>query len=153
MYSQFGGREPVLIDYYPLQSRDILGKTAASASASTPSSAPAPIRLPLSYITSCLSSVPDTITISERTSGTSTTLFGSVSIADIERLLEERDVPVHELEVRWSQKDVEGGKVQTGGRVKETGEYGVEILLKGDAEGKVLDSRRIRIEAVEEGTQ
>lgn len=63
------------------------------------------------------------------------------------------DVPVHELEVQWSAKDVEGGKVQTGGRVKETGEYAVEFLLKGDAEGKVLDSRRIRIEAVEEASQ
>mgnify|MGYP002718986286 CR=1 FL=1 len=111
------------------------------------------MRLPLSYITSCISSVPDTITISQRTSGTSSTLFGSVSITDIERLLEEMDVPVHELEVRWSAKDVESGKVQTGGRVKETGEYAVEILLKGDGESKVLDTRRIRIEAVEEASQ
>jgi hypothetical protein len=139
--------------YLTLQSRDLPGKATASTSSSAPTSAPAPIRLPLSYITSCLSSVPDTITISERTSGTTSTLFGSVSITDIERLLEEMDVPVHELEVRWSTKDVEGGKVQTGGRVKETGEYGVEILLKGDAEGKVLESRRIRIEAVEDGGQ
>lgn len=136
----------------PIQSRDVVGKASTSATPET-SNQPSPARLPLSYITSCLSSVPDTITISERTSGTSSTLFGSVSIADVERVLEEMDVPVHELEVRWSARDSEAGKVQTGGRVKETGDYTVEILLKGDAEGKVLDSRRIQIRAVEEGSQ
>lgn len=62
-------------------------------------------------------------------------------------------MPVHELEVRWSAGDMEAGKVQSGGRVKETGDYTVEILLKGDAEEKVLDSRRIHVRAVEEEAQ
>jgi hypothetical protein len=68
-------------------------------------------------------------------------------------MLEELDVPVHELELRWSAKDMEGGKVQTGGRIKETGDYTVEILFKGDTETKVLDSRRVQIRAVEEESQ
>jgi hypothetical protein len=134
---------------FPLQSRDVIGKPTTSATPETPTQS-SPIRLPLSYITSCLSSVPDTLTINSRTSGTSTTLFGSVSTTDVERLLEEMDVPVHELEVRWSAGDMDAGKVQSGGRVKETGDYTVEILLKGDAEEKVLDSRRIHVRAVEE---
>lgn len=68
-------------------------------------------------------------------------------------MLEELDVPVHELELRWSAKDMEGGKVQTGGRIKETGDYTVEILFKGDTETKVLDSRRVQIRTVEEESQ
>lgn len=150
-------RAAVLRSLFPeppflLQSRDVIGKTTTSATPEAPTQS-SPIRLPLSYITSCLSSVPDTLTINSRTSGTSTTLFGSVSTTDVERLLEEMDVPVHELEVRWSAGDMEAGKVQSGGRVKETGDYTVEILLKGDAEEKVLDSRRIHVRAVEEEAQ
>lgn len=60
---------------------------------------------------------------------------------------------MHELEVRWSGRDLEAGKVQSGGRVKETGDYTVDILLRGDAEGKVLDSRRIQVRGVEEDDQ
>ncbi|KAI5451250.1 BolA domain UV induced protein Uvi31 [Naganishia albida] len=134
-----------------LESRDVT-KPTTSATPEPPTQTPT-IRLPLSYITSCLSSVPDTLTIHSRTSGTSTTLFGSVHTSDVERLLEELDVPVHELEVRWSGRDLEAGKVQSGGRVKETGDYTVDILLRGDAEGKVLDLRRIQVRGVEEDDQ
>jgi hypothetical protein len=133
------------------QTRRVPGTSTTSAS-KTPSQAPV-TRLPLSYIISSLGSVPDTLTITERTSENSSTLFGSVSLTDIERMLEELDVPVHELELRWSAKDMEGGKVQTGGRIKETGDYTVEVLFKGDTETKVLDSRRVQIRAVEEESQ
>lgn len=135
------------------QSRRVPGTSTSSTSASkAPSQAPI-VRLPLSYITSSLASVPDTLIITERTSGNSSTLFGSVSLSDIEQTLEKLDVPVHELELRWSAKDLEGGKVQTGGRVKETGDYTVEILFKGETESKVLDTRRVQIRAVEEESQ
>nr|KAJ9118673.1 hypothetical protein QFC22_003893 [Naganishia vaughanmartiniae] len=132
-----------------LESRRVPTSTSTTTAGKAPSQTPI-TRLPLSYIISSLSSVPDTITITERTSENSSTLFGSVSLSDIERALDELDVPVHELELRWSTKDLEGGKVQTGGRVKETGDYTVEILFKGDTESKVLDSRLVQIRAVEE---
>jgi ribosomal protein L9 len=133
------------------QSRDVI-KPSTSTAPETPAQSQT-VRLPLSYITSCLSAVPDVLTINSLTSGTSSTLFGSVHTSDVERLLEELDVPVHELEIRWSEGDVEKGRVQSGGRVKETGDYTVEILLKGDAEGKVLDSRRIQVRGVEEDAE